>query len=56
MGVSLNPKDYEENGFEEDVSGSLNNQERTDYTDLDGSKNQGDGGENGGRGASVEFL
>ena len=50
MGVSLNPKDYEENGFEEDVSGDLNNQERTDYTDLDGSKNQGDGDENGGRG------
>ena len=54
MGVSLNPKDYEENGFEEDVSGNLNNQERTDYTDLDGSKNQGDGDENGGRGATTD--
>ena len=54
MGVSLNPKDYEENGFEEDVSGDLNNQERTDYTDLDGNKNQGDGDENGGRGATTD--
>ena len=58
MAHNLNPKDYEdenvENGFEQDDehSGSLNDKQRTDYTDLDESR--GDGDENGGRGVTTD--